>query len=181
MFCRNCGKDIVATAEYCPNCGARPQSGRSYCPTCGAPSTELSEICTKCGTRLAPAPPRAAVATPVAPAAMSAAAAPLAAGAISPRSRLVTVLLAYFLGVFGAHRFYLGKTGMAVLGLVLAVGGYVLMISGMISARGGGAPPALFWAGYTMVAASGIWAFVEFIIGCIGRLKDKNGLPIKRW
>ena len=34
---------------------------------------------------------------------------------ISPRSRLVVTLLAFFLGVFGALRFYLGKTGTALL------------------------------------------------------------------
>jgi hypothetical protein len=35
----------------------------------------------------------------------------------SPRSRTVAFLLAFFLGVFGAHRFYVGKTGTAVLQL----------------------------------------------------------------
>ena len=36
----------------------------------------------------------------------------------SPRSRTVALLLAGFLGVFGAHRFYVGKTGTAVVQLV---------------------------------------------------------------
>lgn len=36
----------------------------------------------------------------------------------SPRSRTVALLLAGFLGVFGAHRFYVGKTNTAVLQLV---------------------------------------------------------------
>ncbi|MES2124587.1 MAG: TM2 domain-containing protein [Gemmatimonadota bacterium] len=33
----------------------------------------------------------------------------------SPKSRLTTQLLAIFLGVFGAHRFYVGRTRSAVL------------------------------------------------------------------
>jgi len=36
----------------------------------------------------------------------------------SPRSRTVTLILAGFLGVFGAHRFYVGKTQTAVLQLI---------------------------------------------------------------
>lgn len=35
----------------------------------------------------------------------------------SPKSRLVATLLCFFLGVFGIHRFYLGKTGTGILWL----------------------------------------------------------------
>ena len=34
---------------------------------------------------------------------------------VSPKSRLATTLFAWFLGVFGAHRFYLGKTWTGIL------------------------------------------------------------------
>ena len=37
---------------------------------------------------------------------------------ISSKSRLVAALLCFFLGCFGAHRFYLRKTGTAILMLV---------------------------------------------------------------
>jgi hypothetical protein len=40
----------------------------------------------------------------------------------SPRSRLVAQLLAFFLGVFGAHRFYVGRTQSAIL-QALTLGG----------------------------------------------------------
>ena len=36
----------------------------------------------------------------------------------SPKSRTVALLLAFFLGVFGAHRFYVGKTTSAVFQLI---------------------------------------------------------------
>jgi len=42
---------------------------------------------------------------------------------ISPRSRLVTLLLCWFLGIFGIHRFYVGKVGTAIL-MLLTVGGF---------------------------------------------------------
>ena len=46
----------------------------------------------------------------------------LSSSEISPKSRLVAVLLCFFLGVFGAHRFYVGKIGTGILMLV-TVGG----------------------------------------------------------
>ena len=41
---------------------------------------------------------------------------------VSSRSRLIALLLCFFLGCFGAHRFYVGKTGTGVL-MLLTLGG----------------------------------------------------------
>jgi hypothetical protein len=40
----------------------------------------------------------------------------------SPKSRLAAALLAWFLGVFGVHRFYVGKIGTGVL-MIITLGG----------------------------------------------------------
>lgn len=44
------------------------------------------------------------------------------AAPISTKSRLVALLLCWFLGIFGAHRFYVGKNGTAAL-MIVTLGG----------------------------------------------------------
>lgn len=51
---------------------------------------------------------------------------------VSNRSRLVALLLCLFLGCFGAHRFYIGKTGTGVLMLITLGGLGVWMLIDLI-------------------------------------------------
>ena len=44
---------------------------------------------------------------------------------VSPKSRLVATLLAWFVGVCGVHRFYIGKTGTGLL-MLFTLGGFGL-------------------------------------------------------
>ena len=86
---------------------------------------------------------------------------------ISPKSRLAVTLFAWFLGIFGAHRFYLGKTGTAVVMLILGI----LYFSTVW----------FFGIGFIFLIAVGIWALVDFIMAVAGAMKDKDGRPIKKW
>ena len=86
---------------------------------------------------------------------------------ISPKSRLAVVLLAWFLGTFGVHRFYLGKTRT---GLAILVLGFV-----------GWATTWILGFGFLFLAAAGIWVAIDFIMALLGTMKDKDGKPIKRW
>ncbi len=57
---------------------------------------------------------------------------------ISQKSRLVTVVLAFFLGCLGIHRFYLGKTGTGVLMLLTGGGfGFWWIIDFLVALFGG--------------------------------------------
>lgn len=93
------------------------------CPNCGGPRDQNDRICIYCGTKFEREKPSANkqeihfhyhqetrtepqvrvehIYTPM--------------EKRSTRSRLVALLLCIFLGVFGAHKFYLGKMGMGVL------------------------------------------------------------------
>lgn len=63
---------------------------------------------------------------------------------ISPKSRLATTLLAFFLGGIGVHRFYLGKIGTGIL-MILTLGGlgvwalidFVMAVAGAMKDKDG--------------------------------------------
>jgi len=150
VFCRNCGKELIGSPEICPECGAKPMNGTSFCSNCGAATTELTEMCVKCGARV------------------GGAAAKAIAGDISPKSRLAVTLLAmpWLIGGFGAHRFYLGKIGTAVVMLALSIVGWVTI-----------------WilVGWLFLGAVWIWALIDFIFAVTGRTRDKEGKLIEKW
>ncbi|HZR40225.1 MAG TPA: TM2 domain-containing protein [Ktedonobacteraceae bacterium] len=65
------------------------------------------------------------------------------------KSLTTTLLLCMFLGVFGAHRFYVGKTGTAIVMLLTS-----------------------------FLGVSAIWTLVDFIMIGVGSFKAKNEQPI---
>ena len=75
---------------------------------------------------------------------------------VSTKSRLAACLFALFLGVFGIHRFYVGKTGTGCVQLLLTISGIG------------------FWL-------SSIWVLLDWIVITTGGFKDKDGLMITRW
>ena len=120
-----------------------------FCPKCGKETPDNQAFCASCGAPLTQA------AAPGAPAA-----------GISPKSRLATALLALFLGEFGAHRFYIGKTGTAIVMLVLALIGWATV---------------WFLVGIPFLVIVGIWSLIDFILAVAGKMKDKDGLLIEKW
>jgi TM2 domain-containing membrane protein YozV/RNA polymerase subunit RPABC4/transcription elongation factor Spt4 len=100
MYCRNCGREVPAGAEFCMSCGVRPQNGNTFCHNCGAATSAQQEICIKCGARL-PRPSNFSL------------------GAPGERTRLVAGLLGVFLGGFGVHRFYLGYIGIGIVQIIV--------------------------------------------------------------
>ena len=78
---------------YCAKCGKELPADAAFCPSCGHPAR------------------------------------PQAMGpgyrsdkSVSPSSRLATLLFCLFLGVFGVHRFYVGKIGTGV-AMIVTFGG----------------------------------------------------------
>ena len=148
--------------EICPDCGAKPSAGCNFCPACGAQTAPQDDACLKCGAKLANA----------------------LAEEISSKSRLTTTLLASFVGAFGAHRFYLRKMGTATIMLLLGIFG---IVSYVLSLAILGHRTSPIWVGIVILVglisllAVAIWALVDLIFVVSGRMKDKEGEPIKKW
>ena len=121
----------------------------SYCWSCGNPTSPAAELCVKCGVRLSSS--TALVAT---------------GSSGSSKSRLAAALLAFFLGGFGAHRFYLGNTGSAVAMLIVTILGIVT---------------AFAVIGFFLLFATGVWALIDLIMILVGVAKDGRGKTVVTW
>jgi TM2 domain-containing membrane protein YozV len=74
----------------------------------------------------------------------------------SDKSRLAALLFAFFLGTLGIHRFYVGKTGTAIVMLLFTITFFGILVSGT-------------------------WALIDAITIAAGAFRDKNGLKITKW
>ena len=140
-----------------------------FCSKCGVQLNEGSVFCSRCGARVGLVVEEAA-------------------GDVSPKSRLATSLLSIFLGWVGAHRFYTGKIGTAVVMLLIGIATLICQFSAMFVAITESDEidvPLLYllFSGLSMLfgAAVWIWALIDFIIAVTGNFKDSQGKPIKKW
>lgn len=91
MFCPKCGKEIEENLEQCPVCGEAVKKEKQDTPVINIVNTNAN---TNTNTNVIPG--------------------------YRPKKKTTALLLAIFLGVFGFHRFYVGKTGTGILWLFTA-------------------------------------------------------------
>lgn len=118
--CPECGKEISDQSVSCPNCGA-PIGNKKFCKFCGGKIDEDCIVCPKCGKQVE----TIGINNPniiVNNSSSASAAAVSVSQAIvtpvhsdTPKNKWVAFFLCLFLGIFGAHKFYEGKTGMGIL------------------------------------------------------------------
>ena len=101
-----------------------------YCYECGKKVSDKAECCPNCG------------------------AVRKCAATCENRKAWAALLLAWLLGVFGAHRFYVGKTGTAVAMLVISLTFFGLIITS-------------------------IWTLIDMIVIICGNFTDSTGKKLK--
>ena len=132
MYCKNCGSEIYESAVACMSCGFAKGSGEKFCANCGKEVNPGAVVCVNCGAAIHQQIINNGV----------------------QKSKLVAVLLAFFLGSIGIHDFYLGYTKYGIIKIVLTC----------CTGIGGG-----------------IWALVDFIRLLTGSLHtDANGVELNK-
>ena len=126
MYCRNCGNELSDDTKFCPNCGVAQEDAPKklkYCKHCGEQIDIECVVCPKCGKQveeLKAETPQVVinnsnsntssnVNTNVNRNTVNV----VRCG--KQKNKWVAFALCFFLGYFGAHKFYEGKTGMGLL------------------------------------------------------------------
>lgn len=132
MYCKNCGAPISPNASVCTKCGFARGNGNNYCQNCGSQVNPGASVCLNCGAQIQGFNNDG-----------------------TQKSKLVAVLLAFFLGSLGIHNFYLGYTSTAIWQIVITV--------------------------VTCGTCSWIWPLIDFIRLLINNIDtDANGVPLKK-
>ncbi len=97
----------------------------------------------------------------------------------SDKAVLPAFLLAFFFGVFGAHRFYVGKIWTACVQLA-ALGGCILLIIACATTGGDYQPTLGILLGF-LICGCGIWATIDWILIVCKAFSDGQGRRITHW
>lgn len=97
-------------------------------------------------------------------------------GVMANKSKVVSALLAFFLGTTGAHRYYLGYKKQGIVqtcGFVSIIIGYAIFIPAMMDSSAG----MVIFSALLLLYGAGIsiWAFVDFIRILTGGLTPADG------
>ena len=141
MYCKECGMMYTnEEASYCLSCGVKKGNGNKYCSNCGTPrKSENQDVCLNCGKDFR---------RPF-------------GGYDGEKLKLVTLLLAVFIGSFGVHQFYVGKNQRGILYIVLTILGVVTL--GMTTC-----------IAYVLV-------LIDIVKILLNKFKDSDGNIIERW
>ena len=92
----------------------------------------------------------------------------------SDKSNTVALLLYFIVGIFGVHRFYVGKIGTGVVQLLSCVFPILVALQFKLSEPGSTALPLAVLA-LAALATLTIWMLVDGVLIVMQKFTDKNG------
>ncbi len=90
------------------------------------------------------------------------------------KSQLVALLLAFFLGMWGVHNFYLGHKKKGMTQLLLSLGALVLYVVGIITAAIGIGAILMLLSSLVWLAVW-VWSIIDFVNILTGKLTPADG------
>ena len=151
MYCKECGRQFPNdNANFCLDCGVKKSNGNNFCQICGeARKGPNQDVCLSCGSKLKSTfggfdNPNVNY-----------------KDGVSDKTKLITLILWFFVGAFGEHQFYVGnnKRGFLFVGL---------FVFGVIT------------CGFGMIASS-IFMIIDLVKLLTDKMIDGEGRIIAEW
>lgn len=138
MYCKECGAELSNDeSKFCTNCGVKKENGDKFCQACGTARVNPNqEVCLNCGIEFKK-------------------------GGTTGKIKVAALLLALFLGGFGAHLFYVGRTGKAILYIALTLSGFLT-------------------CGVTSIIAL-VLEIIDIVLICTDKFADSEGNVLSEW
>ncbi|WP_297639763.1 NINE protein [uncultured Clostridium sp.] len=138
MYCKECGAELSNDeSKFCTSCGVKKENGNKFCQACGTERVNPNqEVCLNCGVEFKKV-------------------------GNGDKKKTPALLLALFLGGFGAHLFYVGRAGKAMLYIALTLSGFLT-------------------CGVTTIIA-GVLEIIDIVFICTDKFTDSEGNILSEW
>lgn len=118
ITCKECGKEVSDQALSCPHCGSPVKdTSKMFCMHCGESIDKECIVCPKCGKQVKNIAPHEKEKNIIINNNNNNASSASVSGRgnIRQKNKWVALLLCFFFGVFGVHKFYEGKVILGIL------------------------------------------------------------------
>ena len=173
-FCKSCGKEISKDFKVCPYCGEKVEEEilEIYCPSCGKSIRSDFKVCPYCGNN--PNNQRENYNNYNNYNTENRTNYYSNNYEISPKSGIACLLLWFFLGGFGVHRFYAGKINSGLIMIILYIAIWIVFGLAMAAES---TVLVILMAIIAIILL--VWWIYDLVLILTGKFRDSQGRCIK--